>query len=329
MKVSHLLVLLVLNVCWAGTLSANKALGPYLTPGGITTLRFATAALCLLALWPWLPGKTPRGRDFAISLLIGLIVFVLGQRLQVRGNELGKASDSAVLMALEPLMTTVAAAIFLREHVGPRRVVGFGVGILGVLLLNGVWRPDFQWTGLVPSLIFVSSFLCETAYSILGKPLIERAGLTKVLALALVGATVANLLIDGPKTLSAARTVPVAGWLLVAYLGVICTVVGYTYWYVIIRETPVNVVAMTIFVQPVAGVVLAAVWLKEPLHWGQLWGSLTIAAGLAFGLSRQIKQVPQPSGGTNGSSVRFATSKPASSSCRPASGPPSPGGAAG
>jgi O-acetylserine/cysteine efflux transporter len=293
MKVQHLIVMLVLNVCWAATMSANKALGQHLDPGGITTLRFGLAAVGLTALWPWLPGKAPRGRDLLMSLLIGLLVFVLGQRLQVLGNELGKASDSAVLMALEPLMTTVAAALFLREHVGPRRVLGFGVGMVGVLLLNRVWRPEFHWTGLGPSLIFVSSFLCETAYSILGKPVIERAGLMKVLALALLGATVANLLIDGPKTLAAARTLPLSGWLLLAYLAAVCTAVGYGLWYVVIKEAEVNVVAMTIFVQPVAGVAMAAAWLGEPLHWGQLWGSLTIAAGLVFGLSRQIKREPK------------------------------------
>lgn len=290
MKVSHLVALLVLNVCWAATMSANKALGTYLPPGGITTLRFGVAALCLLALWPWLPGRAPRGRDFGMSILIGLLVFVLGQRLQVWGNELGKAGDSAVLMALEPLLTTGAAALFLREHIGPRRVIGFSVGLLGVLLLNDAWRADFHWTGLVPSLIFISSFLCETAYSILGKPLLERAGLTKVVAVALLGATVANVLIDGSKTLTAARTLPIGSWLLLVYLATVCTVVGYSLWYVVIKEAPVNVVALTIFVQPVAGVVMAAAWLGEPLHWGQLWGSLAIAAGLAYGLSRQIKR---------------------------------------
>lgn len=290
MKISHLIALLVLNVCWAATMSANKALGAYLHPGGITTLRFGVAALCLLALWPWLPGRAPRGRDFGMSVLIGLLVFVLGQRLQVWGNELGKAGDSAVLMALEPLLTTVAAALFLREHIGPRRVIGFGVGLLGVLLLNGAWRADFHWTGVVPSLIFVSSFLCETAYSILGKPLLERAGVTKVVAVALLGATVANLLIDGSKTLTAAQTLPIRSWLLLVYLALVCTVVGYSLWYVVIKEAPVSVVALTIFVQPVAGVAMAAAWLGEPLHWGQLWGSLAIAAGLAYGLSRQLKR---------------------------------------
>lgn len=290
MKPIHLILMVVLNVFWAATLSAYKPLEAYLAPGGIVTLRFASAALCLALAWPWLPGRAPRGGDLLRTILMGLVVFVLGQRLQVTGNQLGSAGNSAVLMAFEPLLASVAAAIFLREHLGPRRLVGFGIGMIGVLLLNGIWRPEFRWAGTLPSLIFISSFLCETAYSIMGKPLIERAGPAKVLALALLAGTALNLLIDGPQTLLAARTLPVHGWLLIAYLAVICTVIGYTAWFVVIQEAPVNVVVMTIFVQPVAGVAVAATCLGERLHWGQLWGSLAIVAGLTFGLSRQIKR---------------------------------------
>ena len=37
------------------------------------------------------------------------------------------------------------------------------------------------------------------------------------------------------------------------------------------------------------GIAIAAVWLREPLHAGQLWGGSAIVAGLILGLSRQIK----------------------------------------
>jgi drug/metabolite transporter (DMT)-like permease len=290
MKPAHLVLLIVLNFFWAATLSVYKVLGSHLAPGGIVTLRFALACLCLLALWPWLPGRAPRGWDLVKTLAMGLIIFVLGQRLQVLGNQLGSAGNSSVLMAVEPLLASLGAAIFLHEHIGPRRWTGFGLGMFGVVLLNGVWRHDFQPAGLLASLIFMSSFLCETAYSIIGKPVIQRAGLMKVLTLALVAGTLANLLIDGPKTLAAARLMPWPAWLWLGYLAFVCTVVGYSAWFVVIREAEVNVAALTIFIQPVAGVAVAVLWLGEPLHWGQLWGGLTIVAGLVYGLSRQIKR---------------------------------------
>jgi drug/metabolite transporter (DMT)-like permease len=246
------------------------------------TLRFGTAAVILAALWPWLPGKAPRGADLVKTLLMGLIVFMLGHRLQVYGNKLNTAGNSSVLMGMEPLLTSVAAAIFLREHIGPRRWMGFGLALLGVALLNGLFRPDFQWASLTASAIFVSSFLCESVYSVLGKSLIERAGMIKILALALLFGLAANLAIDGRQTYESVRTMPPHFWWMILYLATVCTAFGYAIWFVIIKETDVNVVALTIFVQPIS--------LDEALHWGQLWGSLAIVAGLVLGLSRQIKR---------------------------------------
>ena len=294
MKPSYLIILLVMNFFWAGVFCAYKVIGQdHLQTGGIVTLRFGLAAVCLLVFWPWLPGPAPRGRDLVKTCLMGLMLYVLGQRLQVYGNQLGTAGNSAILMAIEPLITSLAAALFLREHIGPRRLAGFALGMGGVVLLNGVWRKDFQWTGLAPSLIFISSFVCEAAYSVVGKPIVTRASPAKMLAITLLVGTAANLLIDGPATLMAARTLPPQAWYLLLALAVVCTAIGYTLWFVVIRDCPVNVAALTIFAQSVFGVAIAALWLGEKLHWGHLLGSIVIVAGLVLGLSRQIQRPAQ------------------------------------
>jgi drug/metabolite transporter (DMT)-like permease len=288
MKPAHLIILLVMNLCWAAVYAAYKVIGPALPAGGIVTLRFGMAGLCLLAAWPWLPGPAPRGWDLVKTCVMGLVVYVAGQRLQVYGNQIGTAGNSAVLMAFEPVVTSVAAGLFLREHIGPRRWAGFALGLGGVVLLHGVWRPEFQWAGLAPSLIFISSFFCEAAYSIVGKPIIARASIIKMLVISLAVGTAANLLIDGEATLQAARSLSPEAWGLLVAMAVVCTAVGYTVWFIVVRECPVNVVALTIFAQAVFGVAIAAVWLGEHLHWGQLLGCGAIVAGLVLGLSRQV-----------------------------------------
>jgi len=289
MRPSYLILLIVMNCFWAGSLSIYKELANYLSVGSIVTLRFGLAAVILGALWPWLPGKAPRGFDLLKTLVMGLVVFMLGHRLQVLGNKLGTAGDSSVLMATEPLLTSVAAAIFLSEHIGPRRWLGFVLGLFGVALLKGFLRDNFDPASLGAGLIFMSSFLCEAVYSIMGKRLIERSGMVKILALALAFGTLANLAIDGPATWESVRVMPPRLWWLIIYLSTICTAIGYAVWFVVIKETDVNIVALTIFAQPVAGVAIAWLWLHESLHWGQFWGSAAIVAGLVLGLSRQVK----------------------------------------
>ena len=285
MKPSHLAALVVLNIFWAASYSSFAALKQLgLGVGPIVTLRYTLAALVMAVLWPLLPGKSPRGRDLAIALAMGVLVFVGAPRLQVLGVHLSNAADSSVLMALEPLVTSVAAALFLHEFVPARRWFGFTLGLLGVLLLNRVWRHEFQMTSLMANAVFISAFLCEAAYSMLGKALIERAGLLKVLTVALLGGAAVNVAWDGHSTLAAARVLPAAGWWHISYLVAICTLVGYAVWYVVISETDVSLAIMTIFIQPLAGVPIAVWLLGEPLHWGQLWGGAVIVIGLAVGL---------------------------------------------
>lgn len=278
MRPLHLILLLAMNLCWAAVYSAYKLVGHDLpatgATGGIVTLRFGLAGVCLLLAWPWLPGPMPKGRDLVLTCGMGIILYVLGQRLQVFGNQLGTAGNSAVLMSLEPLMVSVAAAIFLREHIGPRRLGGFLLGLFGVAALNQVWRPDFQWTGLAASTIFVSSFICESAYSVIGKPITRRASVMKMLAISLVVGTVVNLLIDGGSTLAAAQNLSARAWGLLVFLAVVCTGIGYSLWFIVIRDCPISVAALTVFAQSVFGVVLAALWLGEKLHWGHLVGSV-------------------------------------------------------
>ena len=295
MKPAYLIILLVMNFFWAGVYCAYKVIGQeHLQTGGIVTLRFGLAGLCLLAFWPWFPGPAPRGWDLVKTCLMGVMLYALGQRLQVYGNQVGTAGNSAVLVGLDPVFTSLAAALFLHERIGPRRLGGFALGLAGVAVLNRVWRADFQWAGLGASLVFVSSFICEAAYSVLGKPIVAKASVMMMLALSLLAGTAANLLVDGPQTLAAARTLDFRAWLLLLVLAAVCTSAGYSLWFIVIRECPINVAALTIFAQSVFGVLLAALWLREQLHWGHLLGAATIVAGLVLGLSRQVR--PQRKG---------------------------------
>jgi len=289
MKPGQLAVLLLMNFFWALVYCVYKSVGDHLSTGGIVTLRFGLAGLLFLICWPWLPGRAPAGRDLLMTCAMGLMLYVLGQRVQVYGNQLGTASNSAVLISLEPLVTSMAAAIFLSEHIGPRRIAGFVLAIGGVAIMNGVWQRGFQWGGLAASLIFLSSFICEAAYSVMGKPITARASIMKTIAISLVVGTLANLCIDGTQTAASVRTLTLKEWGLLLLLGPVCTAIGYTVWFKVIQTCPVNVAALTIFAQSIFGVIVAAVWLGEMLHPQQMVGCVVIAAGIVVGLSRQLR----------------------------------------
>jgi len=287
MRNTFILVLIGFNVLWAGTYSVFKDLKETLGPGELVTLRFGVAGILLGLCWPFMKGPAPKGRDLLKTLAMGVVVFVVGPRLQVFSTQMGNAGDMSVLVGLEPLVTTLGAALLLHEQVPVRRWVGFGFGLVGAALLSNVWRPDFHLASLGANLLFVASFFCESTYSVMGKPLIDRYSFLKVITIALMAGMTINLSWNGASTWAAVQHLPMKGWWQIVYLGSLCTAVGYAVWFAAIKVVPVNVVALTLFVQPVAGAAIAALLLGEVMHFGQLWGGIAIALALILGLKPQ------------------------------------------
>jgi drug/metabolite transporter (DMT)-like permease len=285
MKPSHLLLLILMNGFWATTYSAFKLLSPVLDATDIATLRYGLAAAILFLFWFWLPGSSPRGRDLALAIVMGVIAFGFSPRLQVAGVQMGRAGDAAVLIALDPLIVSLCAAVFLRERIGPRRGAVFLAGLAGVAMVAEVWRPGFRLPALTADALIVLSLFCDAASSILGKGIVQRNGLLKVLAIAVASGALTNFLMGGASSLRAAHSLSLWDWSLVAYLAIICTVAGYLLWFAVIRETEVNTAALTIFVQPVAGTAIAVFLLGESLHWGQVIGGVVIGTALLLEFS--------------------------------------------
>ena len=74
--------------------------------------------------------------------------------------------------------------------------------------------------------------------------------------------------------------------MLAGYLALLCTLVGYTFWFFALRRMPVANVAISIFAQPVVGILVAWWWVAEvPTAW-QIAGTAAICLALAVTLVR-------------------------------------------
>jgi O-acetylserine/cysteine efflux transporter len=100
-------------------------------------------------------------------------------------------------------------------------------------------------------------------------------------------------LCTGAPTFALLPTLSLKVWLLLFYLASVCTIVGYGLWYVVIQQTEVNLTGLTVFAQPVAGLLISIVWVGEALHWGQFWGSLAILLGLSVAFRPQRANLAQ------------------------------------
>ena len=290
-----LLVVIACNLLWAGSYVAGKAAldqVPFVT---LNALRFAIAGL-ILAPVVW-RGRhlLPRDRGGRLRLLaIAVFGFCGNKALEFLGLSMTTATDTALLITSESLVTLVLAVVILGERLQRRTALAVAMGGFGVYILveGGLVAPHLLRGGQgVGDGIVVASLALESVATIAGARLM-RAGSPVIIT----GAAV--LLSDciwAPAALgwglhSGAPHLSTAGWIGVVYLAVVTTVIAYSGWFWGLQRLSAQDVTPLLLVQPLAGTLIAAVVRGERPGASTLFGGALVLAGVALIALRR----PQP-----------------------------------
>ena len=233
-------------------------------------IRVTIAASILLAFVGairQMPDFRGRWRQFLVIGAIGnAIPFVLIGNAVIHLN----ASIASILNATVPLFTTVVSTLWLGERLGLRKILGAGLGVLGVSILVG-WSPLPLTTEVLVAT--VQALLAALSYALTAVYARSRfADLSPLQAS--VGQVCGASVLLTPLMLVA----PPGGlitWtviLSVLALAVPCTVLAYFIYFRLIAKTGPTKTSTVAFLIPLFGILWAAVFLGEPLNVGVLAG---------------------------------------------------------
>lgn len=76
-------------------------------------------------------------------------------------------TDASALMAVNPVLITLGAALFLGEPLGPRRIIGIAVALVGAMIVIRPGSAVFSPAALLP----LAGAACYSAYSLLTRKL--------------------------------------------------------------------------------------------------------------------------------------------------------------
>lgn len=286
-------VLAGMNILWACSSVAAKFGLQSLDPMALVFWRFASALAILLG---WLILRHRRSgvgiarRDVARIVAAGLLLGA-SNWLWVTGIQHSYATDAALLYVVEPMWGIVLAGIILREKILWTTFAGFGCVLFGLAALSGFDLGSFGFSKNnvgFGNLLVVLGLLAEGGFSIVLKPLACRipAPVTTASVLAVALTVIA-------ATLASRSAIPVPAdakaILAIGYLSIICTVIGYTLWMHVMRHVPVGIMLFTIFIQPLAGPVIAAVTLGEPLDARVFTGGALLLSGMAIAVGGHLR----------------------------------------
>jgi drug/metabolite transporter (DMT)-like permease len=288
--------LVLVQVIWAGSYIAMKIALKEMPVGGVVFLRYGSASLGFLVLWLWRGWPRLQRRDWLWIIGLGIGNFAVSPMLQTLGVSYTQAADAAVLIAFEPILTVLVATLALRERPTGRTILALLIATTGLMILSGVTggpADDLRQFRLLGNLLFLSSLIFESTISVSGRALTPRYRADHLSGSMMISGFLVGSLLNTPTLIRMDfGSIPASAWGATVYLGLACSVLGYIIWFRILREVPVNQVALSLFIQPIAGTILGATILNEMINGRMLVGALIICASLIWWQVREMSAVP-------------------------------------
>lgn len=287
--------LLAVGTLWGSAFPLVRVTAPALGPVGVTFSRIAVGALVLALLVT--AGSAVRrrstwraiGSQLPALLLLAALNAAIPLTLVATAIVGLNASLAAVLNAMTPTVTLAVAAVWLRQPVTARQMLGVAAGVVGVAVLVGGAPVEVDRTTVIA---VAASLLAALCYALGGVYTRTRFADASPMTLALgqqLGATLLLL----PVALAAPPPGPYApalAWALLV-LGVGSMAVAYLLYFWVIRTAgPLAASAVTLLI-PLVGSAIGVGWLGEPLSPG-------LVAGLVIILTSVLAlSVPSAGGG--------------------------------
>ncbi|WP_093487864.1 MULTISPECIES: DMT family transporter [unclassified Pseudoxanthomonas] len=273
---------------WAVGVILARQLGAHLPPLSLNLLKngLVLAVLAPVALvvhadaWPTLPAA-----ELAIVIASGVIGIALADTLYFRAlNELGAGRMGVIGNLYSPLVLLLGF-VFLDERLGAGQWIGFALVGLGVLLVSrppGEWKTHPQHTAR-GIMIGLSAIALMAIAIVMVKRTLETQPLLWVTLLRLAGAVVGLLVVATLPTMRARmRFVPAdVPWRRLLLAALIGQGLSMVLWLGGYKFTSASVAAILNESASVFLVVLAALWLREPLGKRAFIGVVLTFSGIA------------------------------------------------
>ncbi len=260
--------LVLTMVFWGSAFPASKAIVLHVSPEVGAVLRFGLGALLMAAiLFRRSAQPVPPRAAWGGIAAVGLIGVAAFNTAFFRGLSLAPASDAAVIIpTLSPVLTAAAGILFLGERASVHRISGLATSLAGSVLFfwGVVAHTQGQGTRIFGDLFLVGAAACWAAYSIVSRPLLAKIGALPATAWSMLLGSAVLLLISAPHLAAVPWTgLPVPFWLVLAYLVVFPTVIAYLLWMEGIRVIGSGPATSFMFLAPVSGLLLAALFLGD------------------------------------------------------------------
>lgn len=284
------LKLVTVTLLWGGTFIAGRIVSAEVPPMLAATLRFVVAGVLLLLMAWRMEGGLPRlrPRQMLATLGLGASGIFLYNLCFFSALSHIPAGRTALIVALNPIVTTLILAVFFRERTSVAKWGAIALAFTGAAVI--ITRGDLAGTlhdvsrsvGAGELYMFLA-IIAWAAYTILGKHALK--GLSPLAATTY--AVLWGVLMLGAGALTELDQVSDFAftpqtWLSIVYLGALGSAVGFVWYYEGVKAIGPSRASVFNNLVPVFGVCLAYVILGESILLSMVFGAAMVIGGVTL-----------------------------------------------
>lgn len=269
---------------WAVNFSFVKIALEEMSPLAFNGIRllFASVVLMLVLVLKGESLKVDR-IIFWKLVVLGLIGNTAYQMFFIHGIDWTTASNSAIILAITPVVIALLSSLMKHERVHLAAWGGILFSLLGFYLVISSRSGSFEVSSLAVrgDLLIFGGNICWAVYTVFSKPLLGRMSPLKLTALTMVFGTVFFLpfcvkdIVQIPF-----RIVTFKAWGSLLYSGLFALVICYVIWYASVRRVGNTKTAIYSYLIPVFTGIFAYFFIGERIGGQQVVGALVIFAGV-------------------------------------------------
>ena len=272
-------------IIWGGSFVGTKAILRELDPLTLIWGRFALGAAVLMGIQLF-RGKLgfPKKRELLFFSLLALQGVTFHQWLQCVALQTSKASTSGWIIATSAIFMALLGWAFLGEKISPKQLGGMGIATVGLLLVlcegdpSNLLRGEFGSLGDLLMLVSAGNW---ALFSVFSRKLLYRSSPGTMMAWVMFFGWLFSALLFAPRVeLSRLLQLSFSGLWALLILGIFCTGMAYTFWYDALETMEASRAGAFMYLEPPAAVIIAFLFLGEPLLPLALAGGAMILLGV-------------------------------------------------
>ena len=275
MRIRNELLLVFAMIIWSASWTSGKLIANTADPKITLFWRYLVSAAALAPLVPL------TGARFAITLQQGLwaglgaVIITVYTTLFFIGLKTGFAGAAGVLVtSMNPIFTYFLTRVLFRHTLRPRDALGLGLGVVGGAVLIEIWHLSVEQLLLSGNLLFLVASL---VYALVTLTTNAATRSTSIVVYSfyvnLFGALIVAPLIGTGFTATPAIA-DTNYWVNIIYLGVISNSFATTVYFYAVKQLGSARASSYIFIVPATALLIAALYLHEPVKTTTLIGGL-------------------------------------------------------